>query len=373
MQDKEKAVLNLIRSVITDFKCDAPENQDEVMDFAREHSLTYITATALAKASGKNSYLALSLAEAAKVQRQSAAQATFEDALEKSSIDHIALKGAVLRPLYPEPYMRSSCDIDILVREKDLDRALEVILPIMPCEKTDKRVHDIMLMYGGGLVLELHFSLAEQDDKKSEVLGRVWDNAVLCEGTKHTYKMTDEFFTFHLLSHAAYHFVSGGCGIRPFIDLYITCQKLSPDMDKVFSLCRECGIETFSKNALHLMRVWFDGKEHTETTLLMQNYLLPAGSFGNLYTKMAMYKSKSGGKTRYVLRQIFPPVGDMSHPYPILKKAPVLLPVMWVLRWIRLIFSERTAKGLKKIRMMNKVTDKSSATADMILDRLDLR
>ena len=373
MQDKEIAVINLIRSVISDYKCEAPEDEGAVMDFAREHSLSYITAHALAKVTGKNNYLALSLAEAAKVQRQEAAQATFSDALEKAAIDHIALKGAVLRKLYPEPYMRSSCDIDILVREKDLERALEVILPLMPCETTDKRGHDIMLKYGGGLVLELHFSLAEDHDRTRSVLDTVWDNAVLCDGKNHTYEMTVEFFTFHLLSHAAHHFVSGGCGIRPFIDLYLTLLKLSPDMQKVFSLCRECGIETFSKNALHLMRVWFDGYEHTDTTLMMQNYLFPAGSFGNLYTKMAMYKSISGGKAKYVMRQIFPPVKDMTLPYPVLKKAPVLLPVMWIARLLRLLFSERTAKGIKKIRMMNKVTDKSSVAADKILDKLELR
>ena len=37
--------------------------------------------------------------------------------LEEAGIDYLPLKGAVIRPLYPEPWMRVSCDIDILVHQ----------------------------------------------------------------------------------------------------------------------------------------------------------------------------------------------------------------------------------------------------------------
>ena len=38
------------------------------------------------------------------------------DALETAQIPFIPLKGSVLRKWYPEPWMRTSCDIDILDR-----------------------------------------------------------------------------------------------------------------------------------------------------------------------------------------------------------------------------------------------------------------
>lgn len=44
------------------------------------------------------------------------------DALEKAEIPFIPLKGVVIREYYPEPWMRTSCDIDILVREKNLKK-----------------------------------------------------------------------------------------------------------------------------------------------------------------------------------------------------------------------------------------------------------
>ena len=49
------------------------------------------------------------------------------EALEDAEIPFIPLKGSVLRRYYPEPWMRTSCDIDVLVREDDLERAVKVL------------------------------------------------------------------------------------------------------------------------------------------------------------------------------------------------------------------------------------------------------
>ena len=45
--------------------------------------------------------------------------------LEKAQIRFLPLKGSVIRKYYPEPWMRTSCDIDVLVRAEDLDKAIE--------------------------------------------------------------------------------------------------------------------------------------------------------------------------------------------------------------------------------------------------------
>ena len=46
------------------------------------------------------------------------------DAFEKAKLFYIPLKGAQLRTLYPEPWLRTSCDVDILVSEEDLETAV---------------------------------------------------------------------------------------------------------------------------------------------------------------------------------------------------------------------------------------------------------
>ena len=50
-----------------------------------------------------------------------------KETLEEAKIPFIPLKGSVIRKYYPEPWMRTSCDIDILVREEDLNLAVRTL------------------------------------------------------------------------------------------------------------------------------------------------------------------------------------------------------------------------------------------------------
>ena len=47
---------------------------------------------------------------------------------DEAKISFLPLKGSVLRDYYPEPWMRSSCDIDVLVKPEDFDRALTLFV-----------------------------------------------------------------------------------------------------------------------------------------------------------------------------------------------------------------------------------------------------
>ena len=49
-------------------------------------------------------------------------------ALEKAQIPFLPLKGSVIRAYYPEPWMRTSCDIDVLVHREDLERAVSFLI-----------------------------------------------------------------------------------------------------------------------------------------------------------------------------------------------------------------------------------------------------
>ena len=50
------------------------------------------------------------------------------NALEAASIPFLPLKGSVIRGYYPEAWMRTSCDIDVLIHEEDLERAKELLV-----------------------------------------------------------------------------------------------------------------------------------------------------------------------------------------------------------------------------------------------------
>ena len=78
--------------------------------------------------------------------------------LAKEEIPFIPLKGSVLRKYYPQPWMRTSCDIDILVKKEDHTRAKEAIVKELSYEERETSMHDVTLFSQGGVCLELHLT-----------------------------------------------------------------------------------------------------------------------------------------------------------------------------------------------------------------------
>ena len=94
--------------------------------------------------------------------------------LESAKIPHIALKGAVIRNLYPEPWMRTSCDIDILVPPEHLEAAIYSLTENLGYKTDGKRhFHDVHLYSESKTHLELHFSILEGSESLDKLLGRL--------------------------------------------------------------------------------------------------------------------------------------------------------------------------------------------------------
>ena len=69
-------------------------------------------------------------------------------ALEKAQIQFLPLKGSVLRKYYPEEWMRTSCDIDVLVHEYELDKAMDFLVTECGYIYDKKGSHDISCSLG---------------------------------------------------------------------------------------------------------------------------------------------------------------------------------------------------------------------------------
>ena len=160
------------------------------------------------------------------------------DALEKAQIPFIPLKGSVIRSYYPEPWMRTSCDIDVLVHEADLETAVDSLVGTLGYTYKHKFTHDVSLVTPNGVHVELHYSLMEDEPVKSSflVLNHAWDTAVRSQGHDYWYELSDEVFYFYHIAHMAKHFENGGCGIRPFVDLRILNRQIRFDGTKRIQL-----------------------------------------------------------------------------------------------------------------------------------------
>ena len=271
-------------------------------------------------------------------------------ALEQAQIPFIPLKGAEVRKFYPEPWMRTSCDIDVLVREEDLERAADALVNTLSYT-TDhkKKYHDMWLYSPGGVHLELHFSILETMDNIDALLSRVWEFAVPV--TEYRCKLTNEFLAFHLIAHMSYHFVTGGSGIRSVLDIFLLRRQNAYDEAVLRSYLAQCGIEKFYDSVLALIGAWFEDQVPTPLTEKMGRYLLLGGTYGAQEQSLLIQQQRNGGKLRYLLGRVFLPCKVLKYRYRVLEKWPVLYPIMLLRRWVELLFGGRLKKSVREAQM----------------------
>lgn len=270
-------------------------------------------------------------------------------ALEASGVDFMPLKGSVLRRYYAEPWMRTSCDIDILVHKEDLDRAVSALASKLQYVKKENGTHDVSLFSPAENHLELHFDLVEEKISASAIrlLSAVWEHSDATGEGEHRYEMSDEYFYFYHIAHMAKHFTVGGCGLRPFLDLWLLDRLETADVKKRDDLLSEGELQTFADVVRGLNRVWFDGEEADALSLQVQDFLLYGGVYGSADNRVALRQSEKGGRLGYFLSRVFAPRAKLKLYYPILEKHPWLMPVMQVRRWCMIFRPDvaRMAKG----------------------------
>ena len=281
--------------------------------------------------------------------------------LEKAQIPFMLLKGSVIRKYYPEPWMRTSCDIDVLVHKHDLERAIKHLENNLEYKTVSKNTHDVSLFSKGGIHIEIHYNLLEAGRVKSSaaVLNHVWDTATVREGFNHLYEMSDAMFYFYHMSHMAKHIECGGCGIRPFIDILILNNNIRFDRDQRQCLLERGELIVFASNAELLSSVWFGNAEHTNTTKQLEHYILQGGVYGTMESKVAIEQSSKGGKFQYAFSRLIVPYELLKINYPIIESHKWLTPFMEVKRWIRLLFSGRFSYAVKELNCNNNVSRKT--------------
>lgn len=267
-------------------------------------------------------------------------------------IAFVPLKGAILRDYYAEPWLRTSCDIDILVHQEDLDKAVSS-LEAKGYKAESKNYHDISLFSPSGVHLELHFSILENKENIDRLLTRVWDYVNLKQEGLYEYRQTNEFLTFHLTAHLLYHFLSGGCGVRTVVDLWLVNKNLTLDQTLLDEFLKECGITEFYQAIMQTARVWMEGETASERVLRIEEYVLSGGVYGSFKNKMKVVGTKVEDKKGYALKRIFQPYDLMKTRYPILKKHKWLLPFYEVVRWVQAIFGGRSNTLKREMKMLN--------------------
>ena len=294
-------------------------------------------------------------------------------ALSSAQIPFLPLKGSVISEYYKEPWLRTSCDIDVLVKKEDLEKAKCAIIDTLGYElQPSSTMHDVSLMSPSGVHLELHFELKEELFKESKALTEIWQGDGILPASDYEYKMTNEMFLFYHIYHMAKHFQNGGCGIKPILDLWIIKNKMGYDEEKAIALLQDEGYLLFYKNALDLMDVWLDGKEHTLVTKNMERYILNGGVYGSTEQNIVMAQNKRGGVLKNLWHRIFMPYKLLVIKYPSLKKCPPLYPVYLIIRWFGALFGRNRGLAFEELRANQKISQEERDAAKKLNEQLGL-
>ena len=292
------------------------------------------------------------------------------DTFDKAGVSYLPLKGAVIRPYYPYETMRTSCDIDILIRESDVKQAVEELENKgYRCES--RNYHDVSMYSPDNVHLELHFNIRENMSELDAVLDEVWAYAESTGGSRHALKK--EFFVFHIYAHMAYHFKSGGCGIRSLMDIWIMEHKMNASYKFAEELLQRAGIYRFAEEMSALANKCFTDNTTDEFSEKVLEYIYRGGIYGSLENKVAVAThGKKINSAKYIIGRLFPSYKLMVGPYPVLKKAPYLLPFCWLARCIKAIFDGKSKRFSSELTYVGEVSEQKGAEIMEMCSRLGL-
>ena len=328
----------------------------KVYRLAKKHSLEHLVSRYLfeneipLEATLKEAFKSASIITAYKYERMKYAYNEICTAFDEVGIPYIPLKGSVLRSYYPEEDMRTSCDIDVLVHEDHIESAIRLLEEIN-YRKGEPNYHDVPLYAPNGTPLELHFNILENMDCLDVVLKDAWKYAELIDGSKYAFRK--EFFVFHMYAHMAYHFFSGGCGIRSLMDIWIMEHNMGVDYKCAETLLKKAGIFNFAKEMSFIANRCLSDFDFSDQVL---TYIWRGGVYGSKRNQIAVQMGMNGGTLAYVLKRIFLPYRTMIISYPILKTIPLLLPICWMHRGIKAIINRKKTRLVTEFACVNQIS-----------------
>ncbi len=382
----EKVLFLLLRAGVCGEPVDAEvidslnaDSLSELYNISNTHDVAQILGAALSKC-GKlgdddcsKNFRAKAMLAVSRYERIQYDLQTICDAFEQAQIPFIPLKGSVIRAYYPQPWMRTSCDIDVLVHNEDLDAAARILQETLGYAPHMEGPHDVSFYSQSGVHIELHFDLIEEGWAGSacEILKGVWNYAAPKEGCQFHYVLSDGMFYFYHIAHMAKHFEQGGCGIRPFIDLWILDNIENADIAKRDALLEKGGLLKFTQAARRLVKAWFEGAPHDPITQQMQEYVIRGGVYGSKTNEIAALQKRKGGKWQYAFSRIVLPYDEIKYMYPFLQEYLWLTPFMQVFRWIRILFNNAT-NAFKELSYNQSISKKQAQQFRQFFEELGL-
>jgi len=301
-------------------------------------------------------------------------------ALRKAGIPVAGLKGVyLLEHAYPDIAARSMSDIDILIRKRDLAECIRILEGLgyrttgyfnLDDENVDTK-HVPPMEKSGGAIVELHWTLLEEDEPFTIDAQALWQRTVPARiANVDALALGVEDLILHLCLHLTYqHYLN--LGLRGLLDIALVIHKFRPEIDwqKLIQIAQSWGAERVTLLALKLVETQLKVPipaevvnsllpEGIPSSLLEQarSQLLGRERFGDQLTPDLVKMNTSRNlisKIKIGFQRIFIPRLALAR----LNNVPPTSPKIYGLYWVRLPYLIRTYGGtLNRLRNKDKTT-----------------
>ncbi len=280
------------------------------------------------------------------------------DFLNSCKCNYLFVKGINIKRYYPQPELRTSGDIDVIVEENALEELYA---------EAKKRGLIIKEYVSHTLTLML-FNTEIEIHSQPDVNGNYFDDifSVAEKTDEFECKLSDYDELLFVICHLAKHLSYRGAGIRMLLDVDLIIRGINDfDGERFFSLCEKANILKTSEILTSLCKLWFNTPIKSsveidgELLLKLENVFLDGGSFGYEISSVPAKYLGSGGnsKLKIILKMAFPGRDYLKICYPYYKKHAFLYPVARL---------NRLADGLFKKKNKAKNALKYSSSASVI-------
>lgn len=276
------------------------------------------------------------------------AMSTVDAFLCSNNVDHLYVKGAVIKKYYPVPELRTSGDIDIIVRSSEFEHIVDLFKGSE--FNVGSIITDTLTIDYFGTVFEIH--------KYSDVNSDYFDDIFcLCTNYGCQYFLDEYNHLAYVICHLCKHLSYRGAGIRMLLDIDLMVRGIDNfNLEKLLDICEKAGVRHSTEAVLRLCNMWFNTPctvdvDITALVPAFESVMLDGGVFG--YEMSAIPVANLGkGKLGILLRLAFPDKELLKKAYPYYDKNSLLLPIARLNRLYDGITKKRTtvlntAKQLK--------------------------
>lgn len=310
---------------------------------------------------------------------QDALLARFEEA----GIPAVVLKGSSVARYYPQPELRVLGDIDILVREADL----EAVAGIMEAQGYIKREseHGFHIGYArAGACVEIHYHVTDfPDSAGGQAAEKVTAHFLedIHPGTvgNHTFPVLSESHqAISLLLHMIRHMFSTGIGLRQLCDWAVYVSSVDPALfvGETIPLLSQCGLLRYAEVATgacveylglpdqHLS--WCAGVEKDVCRAFAAD-VFRSGNMGAANTEAmgSLFTDREAmGRKQAPVQALAVGVNRLAYMhFPVMRKYRILLPLAWV--YLPLRYFVRSLLGLRPKKSAVKVVVSAKKRRDL--------